>query len=132
MRGLDTNVLLRSLTSDDPGQARVATDLISDAEARGERLFISVITLCELVWGLKSIHRVRRDGIAVVVDSLLGTSMFEIQDRDLVRRALDSFRDGKADFSDYLLGWQNRKAGCSDTVTFDRGLEGADGFQVLR
>jgi len=131
MKGLDTNVLLRYIAADDPDQTRIASDLISDAEVRGELLFISAIALCELVWGLRSAYRVRRDGIVSVIESLLGASTFEIQDRDLVRRALDSYRSGKADFADYLIGWQNRKAGCSETLSFDGDLKGADGFHLL-
>lgn len=131
MRGLDTNVLLRYFTVDDPVQARIAADLISGAEGQGERLHISTITLCEMVWGLRKFYRVRRDSIASMIESLLDTSTFEIQDRDLVRRALDNYRGGKADFADYLIGWQDRRAGCSETLTFDGGLKGADGFHFL-
>ena len=131
MRGLDTNVLVRFFTADDPEQARVAADLISAAEDQGERLHISTIVLCELVWGLRSVYRVRRDGIISAIESLLGANTFEVQDRDLVRRALDSYRSGKADFADYLIGWENQRAGCSATLTFDGGLKGADGFHFL-
>ena len=41
------------------------------------------------------------------------------------------FRPGRADFADYLLGWQSLSAGCADTVTFDRKLNGAAGFALL-
>jgi predicted nucleic-acid-binding protein len=131
MRGLDTNVLLRFFTQEDPEQARIATDLISGAEDQGERLHISTIALCELVWVLRSAYRIRRDGIVSTIESLLGANTFEIQDRDLVRRALESYRSGKADFADYLIGWQDRRAGCSETLTFDGGLKGTDGFHFL-
>jgi predicted nucleic-acid-binding protein len=49
-----------------------------------------------------------------------------------VRRSLDEYRAGRADFADYLIGWQNRKAGCSETVTFDGKLGRAAGFAILR
>lgn len=131
MKGLDTNVLLRFFTQEDPEQARIATALILAAEEQGERLHVSTIALCELVWVLRSAYRIRRDGIISTIESLLSSSTFEIQDRDLVRRALDTYKIGKADFADYLIGWQDRRAGCSETLTFDGGLKGADGFQVL-
>jgi predicted nucleic-acid-binding protein len=132
MRGLDTSVLARYVLADDPEQTPVARDLIEGAEDQGHFLHVSVIALCELVWVLRSPpHRLDRSAIAEIVQSLLDTSTFEIQDRDLVRRALEEFRDGSADFPDYLLGWENRKAGCQDTVTFDRKLRRSTGFSWL-
>jgi predicted nucleic-acid-binding protein len=132
MRGLDTNVLARYVLADDLEQARTARDLIEGAEEQGDLLYISVIALCELVWVLRSApHRLDRSAIAEVLQILLDTSTFEVQDRDLVRRALAEFRDGSADFPDYLLGWVNQRAGCQDTVTFDRKLRGAPGFSWL-
>jgi predicted nucleic-acid-binding protein len=49
----------------------------------------------------------------------------------LVRRSLELYREGKANFSDYLIGEISRQAGCRDTVTFDRALKGAPGFTLL-
>lgn len=131
MRGVDTNVLLRYLAQDDPEHSRIASNLIEGAENDDERLYVTTIVLCELIWSLRSTYRVRREGIVSILEELLAAAVFEIQERDLVRRAVEDFRRGPADFSDYLIGWQNRKAGCIDTVTFDRGLEAADGFSLL-
>lgn len=30
-----------------------------------------------------------------------------------------------------LLGWQNKRAGCRDTITFDGKLAGKEGFCLL-
>ena len=48
MRGIDTNVLVRYVTNDDLKQAEVVDRLFHDCDAAGERLFVSVIVLCEL------------------------------------------------------------------------------------
>lgn len=130
MRGLDTNVLLRPLTRDDPHQAAVVETFLREVEAQGERFFVSVIVLCETCWALRG-YGYSRSEIAATLDKLLATALFEIQDRELVRRALAQYRQGRADFADYLIGWQSRQAGCADTVTFDQKLEGASGFALL-
>jgi predicted nucleic-acid-binding protein len=130
VRGLDTNVLLRPLTQDDPAQAAVVEAFFREVEARGERLFVSGIVLCEICWALRGYEYSRRD-IAATLEHLLDTALFEIQDRELVRRALTQYRQGRADFADYLIGWQSRQAGCADTVTFDGKLEGTPGFALL-
>lgn len=130
MRGLDTNVLLRPIAQDDPSQAAVVEKFFREVEAQGERLFVSTIVLCEICWALRG-YGYSRSEIAATVERLLATALFELQDRELVRRALMQYREGRADFADYLIGWQSRHAGCLDTVTFDRKLEGALGFVLL-
>ena len=32
---------------------------------------------------------------------------------------------------DYLLGWLNRRAGCEQTLTFDRKLAKVEGYSLL-
>jgi len=132
LRGLDTNVLLRFLTGDDPAQAELVGDLFAEAERAGERFFVSVVALCELSWTLRGQpYGLDRGEIAAVLERILGTRLFEVQDRGLVRRALAEFRPGRADFADYLIGRQSLEAGCAETITFDRKLRRASGFSLL-
>ncbi|MFL6194816.1 MAG: PIN domain-containing protein [Thermoanaerobaculia bacterium] len=132
MRGLDTNILLRAILEDDPEQSPIAARILTEAQERGERLHVSVTVLCELLWTLRGRpYRFDRAALADLLDSLLTDELFEIQDRDLVVGALNDFRQGRADFADYLIGWQDRKAGCLETLTFDRKMRDQEGFLVL-
>ncbi|MFY9820841.1 MAG: type II toxin-antitoxin system VapC family toxin [Thermoanaerobaculia bacterium] len=132
MRGLDTNVLLRALIQDDPAQAAVAQREVAESAHRGERLHLSTIVLCEAIWTLRGKpYRLDRTALSDFLEKLLADTLFEVQDRDLVRQALDDFRHGEADFSDYLVGWVNRRAGCRETLTFDGDLRGHEGFSLL-
>lgn len=131
VRGLDTNVLVRLLTRDDPEQARQVESLLEKTEAEGGRLHVSCITLCELAWVLRSRYRMGRQELVLALQALLDAPLLELQDRDLVLRALDDFRAGKASFPDYLIGWQNWQAGCEETLTFDQPLAEAPGFTLL-
>ena len=93
---------------------------------------MSTTVLLELCWTLRSDpYRYNREAIADVVTALLQTYPFEIQDRDLARSAVADYRSGRGDFADYFLGWQNRRAGCGDTVTFDRTIAKSPGFTLL-
>jgi len=132
MRGLDTNVIVRFVTDDDPAQTAVVKALFERAEQEREQLFVSSIALCELVWALRGRpYLLPRAEIAAVLERMLATHLFEIQDRDLVRQALLEYGQGRADFADYLLGCLNRRGGSADTLTFDRKLRGAAGFALL-
>jgi len=131
VKGLDTNVLARYLTQDDPKQAARADAFIHTTVARNERCFISAVVLCELTWVLRYAYKVSKADVEMTIDRLLNTSQFEIGDRDLVRRANDAYRSGRADFADYLIGALAHDAGCDLTATFDRRLRDDAAFQVL-
>lgn len=131
MRGLDTNVLVRFLTQDDPAQAKKANDLIETAAARGERLHLDVIVLCELVWVLQSAYGFDKPTVVDVLDKILSAAQFSVSDRNSLRRALTVYRRESGDFSDYAIGLRNQHAGCSDTVTFDRTLGPSPLFALL-
>ena len=48
----DTNVLVRALVQDDPDQARVAAEVLEQAEL----VAVAVPVLCELVWVLRRVY----------------------------------------------------------------------------
>jgi predicted nucleic acid-binding protein len=51
---IDTNVLVRLLTGDDPEQSRLAQALVADAEANGLDIHLDEIVLAETAWVLHS------------------------------------------------------------------------------
>ncbi len=131
MIGLDTNILVRYLTQDDAGQARRANRLIAEAVEDGEPMHVGAIMLCEMVWVLRWAYRIGRSDILRTLTRVLDTAQFSIEDPDACREALALYEEGQGDFSDYLLGAKNRRAGCSATVTFDRKLRRSDLFRVI-
>ena len=131
MIGLDTNVLVRYLTEDDPAQARRAAACIETATARSRRCFIGPIVLCELSWVLRGAYEVSKADLLETLERLLATSQFVIGDKDLVREAVREYRAGRADFADYVIGALHSGAGCDKTATFDRRLRAHPRFQLL-
>ena len=129
--GLDTNVLVRYLVQDDPTQARKANALIESVVAKGERLHLDVVVLCELVWVLRGAYDFEKPAVVDAVEAILDAAQFSIEDRDLLREALETYRAGSGDFADYVLGLRGRQAGCNVTATFDRALKRNDLFTVL-
>lgn len=131
MIGLDTNILARYLTQDDPVQARLVNALMERLVANGERAFIGHVVLCELAWVLAGPYRFDKKTIVSALDRIVSTAQFELDAKDAVALALDEFRAGRADFADYLIGRGQQEAGCGVTVTFDRKLVGCDAFELL-
>jgi predicted nucleic-acid-binding protein len=131
MKGIDTNILVRYLVRDDDKQAKIASACIRKIIASGEACFVNVIVLCELVWVLESAYGFRRREIAEVLEKILMTKQFEIESKEIVRLAVSDYRDGQADFADYIIGRTNHLRGCDVTFTFDRSLKIQSEFVVL-
>jgi predicted nucleic-acid-binding protein len=131
MMGLDTNLLVRYLTRDDPGQYAKVTALVDAAIEHGDRFVINTAVLCELVWVLRTVYEYSREEIARALDHILATAQFDIERADEARQALRDYQSTKADFSDALVGRVNRSLGAERTITFDRNLKGLETFQVL-
>ena len=131
MKGVDTNVLVRYLTQDDPAQSRRANAIIDGAVAGGERIHVDTVVLCELVWVLRSAYGLPRATVADALTGLLETSQLSVDERDRLREAASRYAVGGGDFADYVLGLRNRSAGCDTTLTFDRAHRKSDLFTVL-
>lgn len=131
MTGLDTNVLLRFLLNDDPIQSSQAKQAVDDV-LRGEgAVFINRLVLSETVWVLGRGYRYGRDTILTVVESLLETDGFVVEDAGAGADAIRLCRAGGFDFPDALIGTTNAEDGCATTLTFDRKAAGLPHFAAL-
>ena len=131
MTGLDTNVLVRYFVKDDKKQGDRAASFIRKTIDSGESCYINHIVFCELVWVLESAYRFKKYEIVDVLEKLLITKQLEIEAKDTVRQALNEYKQGKSDLSDYLIGWLNRSKGCDLTGTFDNNLRTCENFHIL-
>ncbi|HCF27072.1 MAG TPA: twitching motility protein PilT [Cyanobacteria bacterium UBA11049] len=128
MVGLDTNVLVRYLTRDDESQWQQAKEVIES----GQPCFVANIVLCELVWVLRgNSYKFGREEILSALGMMLQSPTFEFENRSAVYQSLQRTKQGKVDFSDYLIGAIQTSAGCQETVTFDRKLKGERGFRCF-
>jgi predicted nucleic-acid-binding protein len=131
MIGLDTNVLVRFITQDDAVQTPIATRLVESFTA-DEPGFISLVTLAEMIWVLRSFYDAPRERIQRVIETLLRSSGLRLERSDLVWIALHAYSRGTADFADYLIERCGHDAGCDYSVTFDRDAAVFAGMKLLR
>jgi predicted nucleic-acid-binding protein len=131
MIGLDTNILVRYLTQDDPEQTKKVNLEIAALTAQGISFYITSIVMCELVWVLESAYEYSREEIATALDKILQTQQFRFENKTLMLSALTDYRAGKGDFSDYLAGQTGKQAGCTETLTFDQGLKNSVLFRIM-
>ncbi len=131
MRALDTNVLVRYLTQDDPIQSAAAASYIQEYCTREHPGYINRIVMCELVWVLEGAYGYEKTQIADVLEKILQTGELIVEDSDAVWQSLDGYRKGKADFADLLLGRLNKSSGCHITATFDKKAGKLEYFELI-
>jgi len=131
LKGLDTNVLIRYLVQDNPGQAELASRFIETQCTEEVPCYVGQIVLCELTWVLESNYSQTRTQIATVIEQLLQIGQLEIANPAVVWRALDDYKHSNADFPDHLLARVNQSAGCETTVTLDKKASRQPTFELL-
>lgn len=131
MIGLDTSILIRYITQDDPEQSKKAAREIEKGLTVGDGFFIADTVLCELVLVLESAYGYNRQEIGPVLERILRTRQFQFQNKDLLWQSLSDYKDKKGDFADHLIGRVGHKAGCREILTFDTELKNHPVFRVL-
>ncbi len=117
MRAVDTNVLVRLLTRDDPKQVKVAESFVSAGA------WVSHRVLAEAMWVLSTVYSLGPSEIATAIDMLLSHKTLSLQDSEVVESALSRFREKPGvGFSDCLVLEIARKAGHLPLGTFDKNL----------
>lgn len=111
MLAVDTNVVVRLLTNDDPAQARRAAAVFVDDD-----IFIPVTVLLETEWVLRYAYGLDRFAILRGLRGVLGLPQVRPQDPVRIAIALDWYEHG-LDFGDALHLAASRHA--ERFVTFD-------------
>jgi predicted nucleic-acid-binding protein len=131
LRAIDTNILVQYFLGGDSEQAEAAAAVIEGGLETKEPLLIASHILCELTWVFRATFKMAKADLVQLLEQILTKTVFVFEREYAVRRALEQYRRGPADFSDYLLGQIAIEMGCRDTVTFDKALRGASGFTLL-
>src|ERR1035437_7098801 len=118
MTGLDTNILRRYITRDDLVQSRKADALLESLtpEAPG---FVSLVSLIELIWVLRSQYRMPKARQIECLERLLDLPELVLENHNAATLALSRFASGKVVFADCLSERSGAAAGCGETVPFD-------------
>jgi predicted nucleic-acid-binding protein len=130
MIGLDSNILVRYVTQDDPVQAGRATEVIEHRLTDQEPGFISVVAMAETVWVLGRFYRFGSARIVAAIEYMLGAETLVIENEREVFAAMTALKEGRGSFADALIGALCAKAGCSCVVTFDEGAQRLPGFEA--
>ncbi len=96
MIAIDTNILVRIVTNDDPVQAQRAVLVLQN-----QAVFISKTVILELEWVLHFSYSLKRNIIQATLQKILATDGFTIEQSSAVERSLLWYEKGM-DFADAL------------------------------
>ena len=130
MIGVDTNVLARFFTEDDPDQVPRAEELLQSLtpETPG---FVSLVSIAELVWILRRRYGWSKIQLIQCLNQMLDSPEFVLEGQTAVTEALRRFTSSKADFADCLIERSGHAGGCHETVTFDVDASRYAGMRLL-
>ena len=131
MVGLDTNVILRYLLQDDPKQTTLANHIVDHVLSDRNPGFISLVTVLETVWVLRSLLKQTPAEIAIHLEQLLAADSLEVQNEQQVFEAAFALKRGTGEFEDALIGALNAWVGCPHTLTFDKKALRMPYFQLI-
>lgn len=117
---IDTNLLIRFLTEDDPEKAKAVESLLSKAGKGEIRILIPSVVIAELVWVLKSFYDMQTGEISELVGAVLNTPGLDTQDKSILREALKTFERKGIDFVDAWILEFARDRNIKTIYTFDR------------
>jgi len=115
---LDTNILVRHLTGDPPGQARKATTLLGGQD----ELVLSDLVMAEIVYVLESFYERPRDEMADAARALLALPSVA-SDHELLMRAIELYERERLDFADAYVCATAEITGIGVVASFDRRID---------
>lgn len=114
MHAVDTNIIVRFLTGDDPIQAAKARALIGH-----EPVFVPRTVLLEVEWVLRGVYGMPPAQVIAGLRALAGLPGVSIEDAPFVAKAM-VWAEAGMDFADALH--VAASAACDGFVTFDKQL----------
>lgn len=110
---IDANIILRYLLNDNPEMSEKAKEIINDGA------FTIPEVMAEVIYVLKGVYKVERQEISDVLQEFL--KEIKIENYEVMREALQIFKDTSLDFVDCILIARNRILK-NEVVSFDKKL----------
>jgi predicted nucleic acid-binding protein len=126
---LDTNILLRYLTADDPAKARRALALLLRLERGEEQAVTSSMVIFETVFTLQSYYRLARTDIRTRLRPIILMRGLRLSNKRLYIRALDLYvAFSFLSFADAFNAASMQVRGVSEIYSWDEGFDRLPGI----
>lgn len=124
---LDTNIILRFLTGDDPNQQERAKYLFERIERNELQVNVPVTVIADTIYVLSSkFYNLPRPEIVAMLKPLVRLPGFRIHPRRVVLHALDLYGNHSIDFGDALIIAAMQQSHSQTLFSFDRDFDQFD------
>ena len=121
MTFLDTNVVLRYLTGDQPGKAQRCAALL---ERPGrEPLYTTALVVAEVIWLLVGRYEFPKARVVEAIRRLLNTPRIMLEEREVMLMAVQLFEQHPIDFIDAYHGALMRARGIGTLYSYDEDFD---------
>lgn len=120
MLAVDTNVLVRLITNDDPKQALRAQHALDAELEAGRECMVGHIVVCEVMWVLKGLYGYSLTQCQTTLTALLAFPGLRFESLPVLLAAAQAWQHHGGDFADHLIGAQMKSLGCESVLTFDK------------
>lgn len=122
---VDTDVIVRFVTGDDPVKMQAAAALFTAVEEGKQTLSCPVTVIADAVYVLTSrqLYALERGVVAAALGALVRLPYFRVAQRQVIQRALEVFAQTRLDFGDAMLIATMEHAGASSVYSYDRDFD---------
>jgi predicted nucleic acid-binding protein len=122
---VDTNILIRFLTADDPVKHAATAALIEQIEDGAITVSAPEVVIAEAVFVLTSprLYRLPRAQVAAMLTPIVLLPNFQVRNRRSVLRALDLLATTRLHFGDALVVAAMEQASSTTVYSFDQGFD---------
>jgi predicted nucleic acid-binding protein len=128
LRFLDTNVLIRYLTGDDPQKAERAYTLLLSVERGGELVATSPMVIFETVFVLEKTYGTPRATIRERLQSVILSRGLRLANKTLYLSALDLYVQNNISFADAYNAAYMRSRRLEEIYTWDTDFDAIEGI----
>jgi predicted nucleic acid-binding protein len=127
---IDTDVIIRFLTGDDPGKQAAATALFEQVEQGLLSVQAPDTVIADAVYMLSSprLYHIGRSAIQEMLAALVRLPQFHVQNRLSVLRALDLYASTRLDFGDTLIIASMEQQGSHLLYSYDTDFDRIEGI----
>jgi len=127
-RFLDTNILIRYLTNDDPDKAALALALLNRVAEGTEQVVTTPLVIFETIFLLQRTYKLPKVDIREKITTILALQGVQLAERTLCLTALDYYVEQNISYADaYNAAWMQGE-GIAEVYSWDREFDRVAGL----
>lgn len=128
---VDTDVIIRLLTGDDPTKQAAAKALFEQVERGMLAVTAPITTIADAVYVLSSarLYHLPRTQVSALLSPLVRLPYFRVRNRRAVLRALDLYATTNLDFGDVFIAASMEQLGSQVLYSYDKGFDRLPGMR---